>query len=106
MADEATIKTWMRLSVLWTEALVWLPVVLLWSRTQAPRLRSLAALTVLLQPALILIDNGHFQYNSVMLGFTLLAQTCFHWEYDLTGAACFVFSLCYKQMALYYAPAM
>ena len=30
--------------------------------------KNLAFLTLLLQPALLLIDYGHFQYNSVMLG--------------------------------------
>ena len=30
--------------------------------------QELALLTLILQPALLLIDFGHFQYNSVMLG--------------------------------------
>lgn len=30
--------------------------------------KNLALLTLLLQPALLLVDFGHFQYNSVMLG--------------------------------------
>jgi alpha-1,3-glucosyltransferase len=30
--------------------------------------KELALLTLLFQPALLLIDFGHFQYNSVMLG--------------------------------------
>lgn len=106
VSEESVVKTWMRLSVIWTEVFVWLPIVFLWSRTRAPKAQSLAALLMLLQPALVLIDNGHFQYNSVMLGFTLLAQVCFHWEFDLLGATSFVLSLCYKQMALYYAPAV
>lgn len=31
-------------------------------------LQNIAFLTLLFQPALLLIDFGHFQYNSVMLG--------------------------------------
>lgn len=30
--------------------------------------KNIALLTLLFQPALLLIDSGHFQYNSVMLG--------------------------------------
>jgi len=66
--------------------------------------QSLALLTLLFQPALLLIDFGHFQYNSVMLGLTLHALNLFALGHDLWGAVCFVLSLCFKQMALYYAP--
>jgi len=59
---------------------------------------------LLFQPALLLIDFGHFQYNSVMLGLTLHALNLFALGHDLLGAVCFVLSLCFKQMALYYAP--
>lgn len=126
ITNELDIKTWMRFSVLWSDALLWVPAVLFWSRTLNPRykvsaatLHSLslwadvslavkygAALTLLLQPALLLIDSGHFQFNSIMLGLSLLACTFFQQDADLLGAVCFVFSLCYKQMALYYAPAV
>ncbi|CAE6449852.1 unnamed protein product [Rhizoctonia solani] len=70
------------------------------------RTQNIALLTVLLQPALILIDHGHFQYNSVMLGLTLWAVNMFHLGHDLLGAVFFVASLGFKQMALYYAPAV
>lgn len=85
--------------------------------------KEFALLTILFQPALLLIDFGHFQYNSVMLGevnprsairmfincvtgLTLLATNFFAIGYDLSGALCFVLSLAFKQMALYYAPAI
>jgi hypothetical protein len=42
----------------------------------------------------------------VVLGFTLLAINFFATGHDLTGAICFVLSLGFKQMALYYAPAI
>jgi alpha-1,3-glucosyltransferase len=84
----------------------------------------MALLTLLLQPALLLVDFGHFQYNSVMLGescicfrvrrkiypcllgFTLLAMNFFAAGHDMFGAVFFVLSLGFKQMALYYAPAI
>ena len=40
------------------------------------------------------------------LGFTLLAMNFFAIGQDLIGALCFVLSLGFKQMALYYAPAI
>lgn len=70
------------------------------------RAKAAFLLTVLLQPALILIDNGHFQYNSVMLGLTVLAFNFFARGWDLAGAIAFVASLGFKQMALYYSPAI
>ena len=80
-------------------------------------------MTLLMQPGLLLIDFGHFQYNSVMLGlssvhmlpnmlthlvtgFTLLSISCFAAGNDLLGAISFILSLGFKQMALYYAPAV
>jgi alpha-1,3-glucosyltransferase len=78
-----------------------------------------------MQPALLLVDFGHFQYNSVMLGrffpdilkgpyliiLSTTALTLFSVNYmsngqDLIAAVFFVASLGFKQMALYYAPAI
>lgn len=85
--------------------------------------RSLVSLFWLLaNPALLLIDHGHFQYNSISLGCTVVATACvlqignrapmqaatgrvstFSW---LVGAAFFFcMALNHKQMTLYYAPA-
>lgn len=41
-----------------------------------------------------------------MLGLTLWAINLFHGGHDLLGAVAFVLSLGFKQMALYYSPAM
>ncbi|KAJ3537478.1 hypothetical protein NMY22_g5579 [Coprinellus aureogranulatus] len=65
-----------------------------------------ALLTLLLQPALLLIDNGHFQFNSVMLGLTVLSLCAFARGKDELGAVAFVGALGFKQMSLYYAPAI
>ena len=77
-----------------------------WLGSRSSRTQHTAHLALLLQPALILIDSGHFQYNSVMLGFTLLTLNFFFLGHDLLGAVCFVLSLGFKQMALYYSPAI
>lgn len=68
--------------------------------------KAVALAAILLQPALTLVDHGHFQYNSVMLGLTLLALDCFLTDHVYWGSFFFVLSLGFKQMALYYAPAV
>jgi len=67
-------------------------------------------LTVLSQPALILIDHGHFQYNTISLG---LALCSFHFITSSTnelgpivGSILFSLALNFKQMELYHAPAV
>lgn len=40
------------------------------------------------------------------LGLTILALNFFAQGQDVLGAVCFVFSLGFKQMSLYYAPAI
>ncbi|TFK52429.1 glucosyltransferase, partial [Heliocybe sulcata] len=103
-------KLYMRSTVLAFDTLVYLPAVILftriWHSNRSLRTQNLALITMLLQPALLLVDFGHFQYNSVMLGFTLLALNCFVKNRDSLGAFFFVLSLGFKQMALYYAPAI
>lgn len=66
-------------------------------------------LTALTQPALLLIDHGHFQYNTTSLGLALwsfyfMTQTpsiC-----PVFGSVLFSLALNFKQMELYHAPAV
>ncbi|KZV73762.1 glycosyltransferase family 57 protein [Peniophora sp. CONT] len=103
-------KYYMRLTVLAFDYAIYIPAIFMFTRTflasRSRRTQNLALLTLVFQPALLLVDNGHFQYNSVMLGFTVFAANCFARGWDALGAFCFVCSLCFKQMALYYAPAV
>ncbi|KAJ7109746.1 glycosyltransferase family 57 protein [Mycena crocata] len=103
-------KVFMRSTVVFLDAIIYVPALVMftrvWLANRSKRTQNLALVTLLLQPALLLIDFGHFQYNSVMLGFTLLALNFFALGQDLAGAVCFVLSLGFKQMALYYAPAI
>jgi alpha-1,3-glucosyltransferase len=57
------------------------------------------------QPALFLIDHGHFQYNSISLGLTLWAINCLLFDQDVLGSIFFCLALNYKQMSLFHAPA-
>ncbi|KAJ7784548.1 glycosyltransferase family 57 protein [Mycena metata] len=103
-------KVFMRSTVVLLDALVYIPALIMftrvWQATRSKRTQNLALVTLLFQPALLIVDFGHFQYNSVMLGFALLAINFFALEQDVAGAVCFVLSLGFKQMALYYAPAI
>ncbi|KAJ7175874.1 glycosyltransferase family 57 protein [Mycena filopes] len=103
-------KAFMRSTVIFLDALIYIPALIMftrvWQATRSKRTQNLALVTLLFQPALLLVDFGHFQYNSVMLGFALLAINFFALEQDVAGAVCFVLSLGFKQMALYYAPAI
>ncbi|KZT09122.1 glycosyltransferase family 57 protein [Laetiporus sulphureus 93-53] len=108
--ESATSKVYLRSTVIAFDTLVYVPALLMfthtWQRSRSARTQEYALSVLLLQPALLLIDFGHFQYNSVMLGLTLLALNCFAIGRDISGAVFFVLSLGFKQMALYYAPAI
>lgn len=58
---------------------------------------------ILMQPSLILIDYGHFQYNCISLGLTLWGMVGVIHNWDLLGAAAFCLAMNYKQMELYHA---
>ena len=104
------LKTYMRSTVIISDILFYFPAVIYFTkwlgryRNQSPIGQSIAASAILFQPSLMLIDHGHFQYNSVMLGLTAYAINNLLDEYYAMAAVCFVLSICFKQMALYYAP--
>lgn len=109
-SESPALTLFMRASVIASELLVWFPVVIayvwLTLRDRSRRTRIIGILSILLYPGLILIDNGHFQFNSVMLGLTLGSILAFQFDYDVVGCVAFSLSLGFKQMALYYSPAV
>lgn len=79
----------------------------------------------IMSPALVIIDHGHFQFNCVCLGLSAWAVAMLArghasvrqgdrrgdgggsrlaWH-DFAGSVLFVMAMCFKQIALYYAPA-
>eukprot|EP00898_Chlorokybus_atmophyticus_P005875 jgi/Chlat1/6289/Chrsp44S05783 len=68
--------------------------------------RNVAYAILVLQPALILIDHGHFQYNCISLGLALAAIAAFSANLHDLGAVLYCLSLNHKQMSAYYAPAI
>ncbi|KAI9825304.1 MAG: Glucosyltransferase-like protein [Thelocarpon impressellum] len=110
--DDPSLKLYMRATVLLSEYLVYVPAAVVFFR-RFVRLHgvhawegNVALVALLMQPGLILIDHAHFQYNTVMLGFVLASISAFYAERRLWSAVFFVAALGFKQMALYYAPAV
>ncbi|KAI8997694.1 glycosyl transferase [Pilobolus umbonatus] len=103
-------QLYMRSTVFVSELLIYIPAVLIYCQivygSSGYLKKYMAATLILMQPALIMIDHGHFQYNCIMLGLTLLAINCFLTELHVFGAILFCAALGFKQMALYYAPAI
>jgi len=102
----------MRLTVLFSEYITLVPALILAVR-QLRRLSRvisweavIAFTAILLQPGLLLIDHGHFQYNSVMLGFMVAAIAAMLHGNAPQSCLFFVAALGFKQMALFYAPAV
>ncbi|XP_045691413.1 dolichyl pyrophosphate Man9GlcNAc2 alpha-1,3-glucosyltransferase isoform X2 [Phyllostomus hastatus] len=99
-------KLFMRATVLIADLLIYIPAVVLYCcclKEMSSKKKVANALCILLYPGLILIDYGHFQYNSVSLGFALwgvLGVSC-HW--DVLGSLAFCLALNYKQMELYHS---
>ncbi|KAK0353901.1 Glucosyltransferase-like protein [Friedmanniomyces endolithicus] len=111
-ADDTDLKVFMRATVVLSESLVYIPAAVLCVR-QLARLHninawepSIALTALLMQPATILVDHGHFQYNTVMLGFTLATIASMLAGRPLWSCVFFVGALGFKQMALFYAPAV
>ena len=63
-----------------------------------------AAVLVLLQPGLFLVDHVHFQYNGFLLGCLLLLLAALQSRMDKFAAALFVLLVCLKHTFLVLAP--
>lgn len=104
-------KLFMRMTVIVADLLIFIPAMMIACKAIFSHLLKLTAkklfllyiLVALLYPGQILIDNGHFQYNNISLGFTLFAIAAILKDKRILGAIFFVFALNYKQMELYHA---
>ncbi|TDZ13208.1 putative dolichyl pyrophosphate Man9GlcNAc2 alpha-1,3-glucosyltransferase [Colletotrichum spinosum] len=108
-SEDQTLKIFMRATVIVSEYLIYIPAVVVFVRRYArqsnvPRWTAwMSLVAILLQPATLLIDHVHFQYNTVMLGFVLASMSSMLAGRYLWSAVFFVAALGFKQMALYYA---
>lgn len=108
--ESSTHKTFMRTTVLLADLLIFLPACVQFARFIAKQelrkdstvfLRTLIVLVLF--PGLILIDNGHFQYNNISLGLFLLSVVALGNRSHYKAAILFSLALNYKQMELYHA---
>ncbi len=110
--EDPTLKVFMRATVIVSEYLIFIPAAVIFVRhlTKIQCVNSwnasIALVAILMQPGLILIDHVHFQYNTVMLGLVLASMSSVLAGRFMWSCVFFVFALGFKQMALYYAPAM
>ncbi|KAH7376565.1 ALG8 glycosyltransferase family ALG6 [Plectosphaerella cucumerina] len=107
--EDPTLKIFMRATVMVSEYLIYIPAAVIFIR-RFSRLNgvtnwsaSLALVAFLMQPATILIDHVHFQYNTVMLGFVIASMSSMLAGRYMWSAVFFVAALGFKQMALYFA---
>ena len=102
----------MRATVIVSEYLILVPAAVIFIRHMSKLCgittweSSVALTAVLMQPATMLIDHGHFQYNTVMLGLMLASMSSMLAGRHLWSCVYFVAALGFKQMALFYAPAV
>ena len=111
-SDDPTLKVFMRATVIVSEYLIYVPAAVIFVR-RLSKLQgvnawnaSIALTAILMQPGTILIDHVHFQYNTVMLGLVLASMSSVLAGRFMWSCVFFVLALGFKQMALYYAPAM
>ncbi|CAN6443656.1 unnamed protein product [Victoria cruziana] len=102
-------KLLMRWTVLSSDALIFFPaavclVICYYANCKYEEMAWLLAI-VLLNPSLILIDHGHFQYNCISLGLTIGAIAAILSNNDLVACVFFSLALNHKQMSAYFAPA-
>lgn len=99
-------KLFMRTTVLIADLLIYIPAVVVYCcclKEISTRKKITNLLCILLYPGLILIDYGHFQYNSVSLGFALWGVLGVSCDWDLLGSLAFCLAINYKQMELYHS---
>lgn len=107
-------KLFMRISVLVADLLIYIPAILIACNViffkllklniqKAEGFHWLYLCVVAFYPGQILIDNGHFQYNNISLGFTVISIAAILSDKRLLGGIFFVLALNYKQMELYHA---
>ena len=110
--DDQNLKVFMRATVMVSEHFIYVPAAVICVRHMARTYHinswesSIALTAILIQPATILVDHGHFQYNTVMLGFVLATISSMLAGRALWSCVFFVAALGFKQMALFYAPAV
>ncbi|XP_076255589.1 ALG6 alpha-1,3-glucosyltransferase garnysstan isoform X2 [Rhynchophorus ferrugineus] len=125
--ESLTHKLFMRYTVLFSDVMIFIPSIILYYYTCIKlgngqdsdissarqksqhslkliiRDSSLLVISALLYPGIILIDHGHFQYNSISLGLFIFATISLLHKKDILTCLFFCLCLNYKQMELYHS---
>ena len=108
--EDQNLKVFMRATAMVSEYLTYVPALIIFLRRYSraegtgTTSASIALVAILMQPAVLLIDHGHFQYNTVMLGLVVASLSSIYAGRSLWSCIYFVAALGFKQMALYYSP--
>lgn len=103
------IKTFMRYLSLLSEMIFYIPGILTITNVLGKKFRLnrmdqiVIACLIINQPHLILIDHGHFQYNSIMLGFFIYSFIELVKGRLILASIWFICCINFKQMGLYYS---
>eukprot|EP00002_Diphylleia_rotans_P007745 TRINITY_DN17405_c0_g1_i1.p1 TRINITY_DN17405_c0_g1~~TRINITY_DN17405_c0_g1_i1.p1 ORF type:complete len:520 (+),score=80.51 TRINITY_DN17405_c0_g1_i1:48-1607(+) len=102
--EDDSSKAFMRNSVVIGDLLIFIPALYSFSRL-FKRGEEWKGLVVLgLQPALLLIDHGHFQYNGIALGLALWGFVAVAMKQYFVGSMFLIWSVHFKIMGVYYLP--
>ncbi|RCK59599.1 Dolichyl pyrophosphate Man9GlcNAc2 alpha-1,3-glucosyltransferase [Candida viswanathii] len=103
------LRMFMRLTAIASELIIYIPGILklanlLGKKSNINRMdQIIIALIIINQPHLVLIDHGHFQFNSVMLGFFIYSIIDLVKGNLVLASIWFVSCINFKQMGLYYS---
>jgi alpha-1,3-glucosyltransferase len=118
--EDSVHKAYMRSTVIVTDVMFYGSAAWMWTTQYHRRLSSSRSessrwwwtyLLLMVQPSILLIDHGHFQYNTTALGLSLwsfyfLTKKANFDRNCTIGSVLFVCALSFKQMTLYYSTAV
>ncbi|VDM40838.1 unnamed protein product [Toxocara canis] len=96
-------KLLMRLSVMVSVWALYIPALITFAFLSSGNVNIYYCTVSILYPALIAVDNGHFQFNHISLGLFLVAVICLISDRRLIGSVLFVMAVNFKQMELYHS---
>lgn len=100
-------KLFMRYTVLVADIFIYFPAIFVFVfavyRSLSLEDKLSTAFIILATPSLLIIDHGHFQYNSISLGLAVWAVLASCTRHSLLSCIFFSLSLNYKQMELYHS---
>ncbi|KAK6456095.1 glucosyltransferase required for N-linked glycosylation pathway [Scheffersomyces xylosifermentans] len=103
------VKFFMRLMSMFSELILYIPAVLTLANVMGKKFnlnrmdQIIISLIIINQAHLVLIDHGHFQFNSVMLGFFLYSIIELIKKNYVIASIWFISCINFKQMGLYYS---